>query len=401
MPQNTNFLGPDVNSEIQSAQNNFDASITHHWNFHVLSDRNYSELSLAVLQDGRLAVGSDDGNIRIWDDTKCQKTLFVDDANDASGVHALVVLPGGTLASGSEDGKIRIWDTENEKVIKIRDTSKHSIEVLTVLPDGRLASGSEDGNIRIWNTTTDECTTIENGSWVTSLAVLADGRLASGSDDGNVRLWDTTTGFLSKSRKYFRDIISLAVLPDGITLAIGSLDINKVRRELDFELVHSRQPRVWTRSWTREYAEGIRLLNTDTWEDRFMTGHTDFVNAMVVLPDGRLVSSGDTTIKFWNITTGECTKTLLFPNEWHVNMFAVLQDGSLASCSHDGIVRIWCTVKDFCFYCKRELGHSRVEHGQQWTCRKCSFGTKKNCKKILTKHYKAVVHRNSDKIKPY
>ena len=71
--------------------------------------------SLAVLEGGRLASGSDDGMIKIWNlaTGTCVATL----RGHENEVNSLAVLEGGRLASGSygiEDPKsfgIKIWDS--------------------------------------------------------------------------------------------------------------------------------------------------------------------------------------------------------------------------------------------------------------------------------------------------
>jgi WD40 repeat protein len=64
-------------------------------------------VALAVLPDGKLASGSADVTVRVWDVASgaCMLTL----AGHTSHVFALAVLPDGKLASGSHDNKIRVW----------------------------------------------------------------------------------------------------------------------------------------------------------------------------------------------------------------------------------------------------------------------------------------------------
>jgi hypothetical protein len=104
-------------------------------------------------------------------------------------VSSLAVLADGRLASGGEDGKIKLWpkDGTGEPVVL---THGARVSSLAVLADGRLASGGDDGKIKLWpKDGTGEPVVLTHGARVTSLAVLADGRLASGGYDGKIRLW--------------------------------------------------------------------------------------------------------------------------------------------------------------------------------------------------------------------
>lgn len=65
-------------------------------------------LALAVLDDGRLASGSWDKTVRIWDPAGRAEPVVL--TGHTGGVTALAVLDDGRLASGSVDKTVRIWD---------------------------------------------------------------------------------------------------------------------------------------------------------------------------------------------------------------------------------------------------------------------------------------------------
>jgi len=108
----------------------------------------------------------------------------------ATSVWSLAVLADGRLASGGEDGMIRLWPKEETGEPMVLAHGWGGVWSLAVLADGRLASGGEDGKIKLWPTEgTGEPVVLAHGDWVLSLAVLPDGRLASGGDDGTIKIW--------------------------------------------------------------------------------------------------------------------------------------------------------------------------------------------------------------------
>ena len=94
-------------------------------------------------------------------------------------VAALCLLPDERLASGSYDGTIRLWDvaidTESARIFG----HEGGVCALYLLADGRLASGSWDSTIRLWNVTSGaETARLEGHSgWINALCQLADGGL--------------------------------------------------------------------------------------------------------------------------------------------------------------------------------------------------------------------------------
>jgi hypothetical protein len=76
---------------------------------------------------------------------------------------------------------------------------------------------------------------------------------------------------------------------------------------------------------------------------RTLEGHTDWVRAIAVLPDGKRAVSGsnDRTLKLWDMESGELIQTLEGHTGW-VNAIAVIPDGKRAvSGSDDGTLKLW------------------------------------------------------------
>ncbi len=120
-----------------------------------------------------------------------------------TGVTALAFNPvtGAQLAVGSEDGLIRLWNNETRQVASVLDNgTDDNIAALAYSPDGTLlaaAGGTTEGltrdnSIRLWNIDTFQVLQGLPGhqAAVRVVAFNADGtRLASVSDDNTLRLW--------------------------------------------------------------------------------------------------------------------------------------------------------------------------------------------------------------------
>merc|ERR1719270_2394269 len=91
----------------------------------------------------------------------------------------------------------------------------------------------------------------------------------------------------------------------------------------------------------------IKLWDFSTYEcTKTLQGHDHNVSGVCFLPSGDYIvsCSRDKTIKMWEVATGYCVKTYTGHREW-VRMVRVIPDGSLfASCSNDQTVRIWATA---------------------------------------------------------
>ena len=75
-----------------------------------------------------------------------------------------------------------------------------------------------------------------------------------------------------------------------------------------------------------------------------LSGHTAAVRALSILPDGRIASgSADTTVRVWNLTTGNADFTLN-GHTGYVKSMDVLASGYLISVGYDSKICIWNTT---------------------------------------------------------
>ena len=280
--------------------------------------------AIVVLPDGRLASGSSDSTIRLWDVATGAETARLE--GHTGEVRAIVVLPDGRLASGSTDNTIRLWDVATGAETAQLAGHGGPVIALTVLCDGRLASGSDDRTIRLWDVATGAETDclLGHGDSVNALTALADGRLASGSSDRTIRLWNVKASVeTARLERGGGEVMELALggVPIGGILALAVLADGRLISGWDYLI----------RQWDLERGA----------ETAGPMSHQDLVRALAVLPDGRLASgSADSTIRLWDVKTGAETARLAGHGS-SINGLAVLADGRLASGSSDDTIRLW------------------------------------------------------------
>lgn len=269
------------------------------------------------LNDGRLASGSNDHDIKLWsEDGRCLNTLI----GHTAPVLTLIQLNDGRLASGSADTTIKLWSQNGEGISTIK-AHKSAVRVLIELRDKTLASGSGDNTIKLWDQDGNHIQTLaEHESGITALIELSDGKIASGSVDDTIKLWDrkgTCIRTISIA-KYTSLILKLVELRDE-TLAVGCghtslmlLNWNGEAGSAQFEghkgavfALIKLQDGTPTREGT--LASGgvdkvIRLWRRDGRCYQTLKGHTDVIRDITELKGGKLASaSSDKTIKIWEI----------------------------------------------------------------------------------------------------
>jgi hypothetical protein len=137
---------------------------------------------------------------------------------------------GRRLASGSGDNTLKVWDAASGRELLFVRGHTGSVWSVAFSPDGqRLASGSHNNTVKVWDAAAGrELLTLKGHTeWVRSVAFSPDGqRLASGSDDNTVKVWAAASGRELLSLKgQTGSVYSVAFSPDGQRLASGSWDI--------------------------------------------------------------------------------------------------------------------------------------------------------------------------------
>ena len=113
------------------------------------------------------------------------------------GCERLLYYPDGRLASGSGDTTVRLWDVHMSTLGR-RGLEGHGLGVWRphCSEAGQLASGAKTKTIRIWDIKTGAELSRIRRPWQRgwAFAILPDGRLVTGSDDRTIRTLGSKNG---------------------------------------------------------------------------------------------------------------------------------------------------------------------------------------------------------------
>jgi WD40 repeat protein len=248
-----------------------------------------------------------------WDYSKVSK---IENLN----LRVYLQLLDGRICGTTSDYSICIYNMDTNVIEKSMKGHTYDISGIIQLKDGRLCSCSYDNTIKLWDIESGVCNLTINGhtSWVHCVIQLIDGRLCSGSTDWTIKIWDKYSGTCRLIINAGHPITFIVQLRDGRTC--GGDDRGNII--------------VWN------IATGVCEMT--------LSGHTRFINAIVVIDELRICScSIDKTIKLWNIRRGVCESTL----EGHTRSIygmVLLLDGRLCSASDDGNAKIWSMETGVC-----------------------------------------------------
>ena len=105
--------------------------------------------AVAVLPDGRVVTGGDDGRVLVWDPDD-PGAGPVELGRHDGGVSAVAVLPDGRVVSGGDDGRVRLWDVQSSSPGSLLACSAYALATSLSPSGARLFIGHARGGISCW-----------------------------------------------------------------------------------------------------------------------------------------------------------------------------------------------------------------------------------------------------------
>lgn len=245
-------------------------------------------------ENSRLAVGTRQGKVQIWDGIKCKKITSMNGHIARVGTLAW---NDNILASGSRDRNIYLRDPRINKDY----TSKlvaHRQEVCGLkwsFDKQHLASGGNDNKLLVWDLNQDQTPLFRFTEHTAAVKAIAwsphqHGLLASGGGtaDRCIRFWNTLTSAHPNPSGIDGASRPLQILDTGSQVCnlLWSKNVNEIVSTHGYS---KNEIIIW------KYPSMTKLAS--------LTGHSYRVLYLASSPDGQTIvtGAGDETLRFWNV----------------------------------------------------------------------------------------------------
>lgn len=189
----------------------------------LLTGHNEAVSALSFAPDGRLATGSSDRTVRIWD---TERGVEISRLTAPNGyLRSITFNDDGTQLYSAGWWTIDTWDVASGQRIRVWPVQIRP-GMITLSPDNsRLFCAQADGTVDVWETSRQPAAlTLPGHTGRVTAALTRDGRIAATGDyAGTARLWDTSNGhLLAEIKAHVGKLRNILMHPEGRWLATAS-----------------------------------------------------------------------------------------------------------------------------------------------------------------------------------
>ncbi|KAJ2674154.1 ubiquitin-binding SDF ubiquitin ligase complex subunit met30 [Coemansia spiralis] len=260
------------------------------------------------------------------------------------------------MITGSYDSKVHVWDAETFELVS--ELTGHTMPVRALeFDDCKLFSGSLDGTVRIWNYRDGTCIrtlqVFENGG-VISLH-QQNGTLVVGGENGTIRVYNiakmtsfTLTGhtdWVNTVRLYGEN--TLFSCSDDMLVKRWNLEQRRCVRTYTGHSHHVQSLQLSNRMPPSPSIGPVGRDRRGSSLNRTSLGGSSSAPTENSRPF-MITGSLDSTMRVWDIETGECLDTVFGHVEgiWSMTFDAL----RIVSGSNDGTLKVWDTTSHSCLF---------------------------------------------------
>ncbi|XP_038047842.1 F-box/WD repeat-containing protein 7-like [Patiria miniata] len=293
-----------------------------------------------------------------WESGKCKQI----DVRGHTAKVLCVTFDGKTrLASGSKDSSIKIWDIHTGNLIQTLKGHTKGVWCLSFFTRYLLVSSSFDGTVKVWNLRSGVCTRTMFGHDGPIWAMAQKGHfLVTASQDRTLKLWDMRTCLLEHTLVGHTQAVFCVDMDDNCTMVIsGSADrsirVWSVETGRYTKVIWASQSTsIMALSYHRGYftcavGETVSLWRLETASCiKTFDEHEKRVESVGLRvdnakdpdsPRGLLVTAGqDGMVKYWNLDSNKSNHTLQSSSQ--INSLFFDETKIIGACS-DYKLKIW------------------------------------------------------------